>query len=58
MVTFGKFHTEFGKVQIKDFFSFLIWDIPVFVVRKFFFLDTEEVSWVVAFCGIKITVVK
>ena len=56
MGNFGKVYTEFGHMQIKDFFSFFICDYPLLAVRRYLDVDTEAVVWMLAIFGFRVKV--
>lgn len=50
---FGRFYNEFNKVQIRDYFSFWVFDFPIFVVRRYLFTHSirNEYSYHIGIMG-------
>jgi hypothetical protein len=45
---FGHYHNEINGFQTKDFFSFFIFDFPIFVIRQY--KDNHDKKGWSAFC--------
>jgi len=59
MPTFGPHKNEFDRTWLRwvDYFSLVIFNFPLIMLRRYDWPDKKNSTWVLAFLGITITIV-